>query len=99
MSTTFALCTRTIPLMLIARSVCKHFHSEGRFALSSGSELSYLAFSTDIVMGRVTLYNLLTYTQEKEIAAHNSPVVFMTFNERGNLLATLSCNVYFVIIF
>eukprot|EP00826_Nyctotherus_ovalis_P055264 TRINITY_DN7325_c0_g1_i1.p1 TRINITY_DN7325_c0_g1~~TRINITY_DN7325_c0_g1_i1.p1 ORF type:complete len:153 (-),score=29.62 TRINITY_DN7325_c0_g1_i1:738-1196(-) len=65
----------------------------GRFALSAGSKTSYLALSTSILSGAVTLYNLLTRVQEKEVAAHYSPIVMMAYNKRGSMLATLSCNV------
>ena len=69
--------------------------SLGRFALSPSSDNSFLSFSTDLVVGKVTLYNLSTCTQEHEILAHDTPIVQMIFNERSSLLATVSCNVLF----
>jgi WD40 repeat protein len=67
--------------------------SLGRFALSPGSDGSFLAFSTDILTGKVSLYNLTNSTQELVIAAHETPVIRLAFNEKGTLLATASCNV------
>lgn len=64
-----------------------------RLALSSGSKASHLALSTSVVSGVVNIYNLTTCVQDAEVVAHHSPVVMMTYNKRGSMLATLSCNV------
>jgi len=71
--------------------------SLGRFALSPGGEDSFLVYTTDIYQGKITLYNLNTYTQEMEVLAHDSPVIQFAFNEKGTMLATVSCKVFFVI--
>ena len=72
--------------------------------MSPGQDSSYLALSTDINVGRVSLYNLLAQNPTEcskkmmDLDAHNTPVIFMTFNEKGNLLATVSCNVFLLLL-
>ena len=35
----------------------------------------------------------MSYVEELEIEAYRNPVLMMNYNERGSLLATLSCDV------
>jgi len=67
--------------------------SLGRFCLSAEPEESLLAFSTNIVTGKLNLYNLANLQQELQLHAHNSPIILMCFNQCGTLLATASCKV------
>eukprot|EP00826_Nyctotherus_ovalis_P006072 TRINITY_DN1139_c0_g1_i3.p1 TRINITY_DN1139_c0_g1~~TRINITY_DN1139_c0_g1_i3.p1 ORF type:complete len:265 (+),score=52.79 TRINITY_DN1139_c0_g1_i3:535-1329(+) len=71
----------------------------GRFSLSPDPEESLLAYSTDIVTGKLHVYNLTCLSQELELKAHHSPIILLCFNQRGSLLATASCNEVMVRVF
>ena len=64
-----------------------------RLALSPGKSTSYLAYTTSILKGDVTVYDLKSGTKQVTISAHNTPVIQMKFSPKGNLLATASSNV------
>ena len=64
-----------------------------RLALTPGQTNCYLAYTADILKGDITVYDLITCTKQISINAHTKPLIQMTFNQKGNLLATASANV------
>ncbi len=73
----------TLPLFL---------QGDGTYALTPGPTSCYFAFTAG-ASGTIHVADLLKNTNEHEIAAHSSPVVQMTFNLKGTMLATASRNV------
>ncbi len=65
----------------------------GRFALSPAPDNAYFAYSTDLVNGGIMIYDLIGIKEQTYISAHDTPVLLMSFNQTGSLLATASCSV------
>ncbi len=70
-----------------------------RHAMSPTYESPYFALSTGITGGEIGMYDMISGKQVTIFKAHDSPVHFMTFNERGTLLASASAKVWFLVFF
>lgn len=62
----------------------------GIFGLSSDVNRCYLAYPGSCSKGEVNIFDTINLRAVVTINAHNNPVVNMTFNSQGNLLATAS---------
>ena len=67
-----------------------------RIALTPGIQKFHLAYTENITKGNITLYDLTNCTKLRVINAHKTPIIQMTFNPKGNLLATSSSDVKYV---
>lgn len=66
--------------------------SLGKLALSSNSEKNnFVCYSTSNDEGNVKIYDLLYMTLKNTVKAHKSPILKMTLNYKGDLMATCSC--------
>ena len=66
---------------------------DSKFALSLGAENSYFAHAASNLSGEIMLYDLMKSKVYTTISAHRAPIMQMTFNQSGTLLATTSTNV------
>jgi WD40 repeat protein len=68
--------------------------SLGKLALSPSSDKNnFVCFSSNHDEGIVKVYDLLYLAYKVSIKAHKSPVLKLSLNNKGDLLATCSCKV------
>ncbi len=66
--------------------------SLGKLVLSANSEKNnFVCFSSSNDEGMVKVYDLLYLSFKSSIKAHKSPILKMTLNYKGDMLATCSC--------
>jgi len=68
--------------------------SLARFALSPSNENSYLVYSDTVENGKLTIFNTIDCKVIKSIEPHKSPIMKVSVNEKGNMMATCSCKVF-----
>ncbi len=64
-----------------------------RFALSPSADNCYLVYSDNVENGKVLVYDAHHLAVKQVIEAHKSPVLKLSMNYAGTLLATCSCKV------
>jgi len=64
-----------------------------RYVLSPSPTNCFLAYSDSISDGSVNIFDAFNLTSKTKFMAHKSPVLKLSFNNAGNLLATASCKV------
>lgn len=70
--------------------------SLGKLALSPSSDKNnFVCFSSNHDEGIVKVYDLLYLAYKVSIKAHKSPVLKLSLNNKGDLLATCSCKVFY----
>lgn len=67
-----------------------------RIALSPSNENCYLAYSDSMENGQVMIYDAHNLCPRETIMAHRTPVLKMSINYVGTLLATCSCKVRYL---
>jgi WD40 repeat protein len=66
----------------------------GKLVISSNSDVNnFVCFSSSQDEGLVKVFDILYLNWKTSIKAHNSPILRMSLNNEGNLLATCSCKV------
>ena len=65
-------------------------NSIGISSMSSDSEKSILAYPSNTNIGELTIFDCINLRPLSIIKAHKTPVTKMTFNQKGDLLATAS---------
>jgi autophagy-related protein 18 len=64
----------------------------GKLVLSASSDKNnFVCFSSSMDEGMVRVYDLLSFSFKLSIKAHKSPILKMTLNYKGDMLATCSC--------
>ncbi|KAK2711080.1 hypothetical protein QYM36_012299 [Artemia franciscana] len=63
---------------------------KGLVALSSGSEVSYLAYPGSATIGEVQIFDAQNLQAKTMIPAHDTPLAAITFTHSGRLIATAS---------
>jgi hypothetical protein len=72
--------------------------SLARFALSPSSENSYLVYSDTVDNGMLIIFNTIDCKTIKSIEAHKSPIMKVSINGEGSMIATSSCKVFLVVL-
>lgn len=79
-----------VTTMKLLHTIDTLLNTMGISSMSSDSEKSILAYPSNINTGELTIFDCINLRPLSIIKAHKTPVTKMTFNQKGDLLATAS---------